>query len=153
MLQNVPKGLVAGFIATLVLSALMVAKSMMGLMPELNVIEMLTQTMGASSQLAGWAVHFVIGSVVWGGLFALLAARIPGESFWLKGILFGVAAWLLMMILVMPMAGAGLFGLSLGIAAPIMTLMLHVVFGAVLGGVYAAQHPAPDSTAIGVRSL
>jgi len=47
--------------------------------------------------------------------------------------MFGTAAWLLMMIIVMPMAGAGLFGLGIGIGAPIATLVLHWVYGAVLG--------------------
>jgi len=37
----------------------------------------------------------------------------------------------------MPMAGAGLFGMRLGMMAPVMTLLMHLVFGAVLGGVYA----------------
>jgi len=49
---------------------------------------------------------------------------------------FGVLAWGLMMVMVMPMAGAGFFGLSLGMMAPVMTLMLHLVYGAVLGSVY-----------------
>jgi hypothetical protein len=44
----------------------------------------------------------------------------------------------MMMVAVMPMAGAGFFGMNLGIAAPVMTLMLHIIFGAVLGGVYGA---------------
>ncbi len=35
------------------------------------------------------------------------------------------------------MAGAGIFGMNLGMMAPIMTMMLHAVFGAVLGGVFA----------------
>lgn len=43
-----------------------------------------------------------------------------------------------MMVVVMPMAGAGLFGMKLGMAAPVMTLVLHMIFGGVLGGVYAA---------------
>jgi hypothetical protein len=55
-----------------------------------------------------------------------------------SGVLFGTAAWLMMMIAVMPMAGAGLFGMSMGIMAPIMTLMLHAVFGAVLGATFQA---------------
>nr|WP_244483514.1 DUF6789 family protein [Mesorhizobium sp. 1M-11] len=38
-----------------------------------------------------------------------------------------------MMILPMPMAGAGLFGLALGMMAPVMTLILHFIWGAVLG--------------------
>ena len=42
----------------------------------------------------------------------------------------------MMMIVIMPMAGAGLFGMNMGVMAPVMTLMLHVIFGAVLGLVY-----------------
>ena len=37
----------------------------------------------------------------------------------------------------MPMAGAGFFGMQLGMMTPVMTLVMHLVFGAVLGGVYA----------------
>jgi hypothetical protein len=36
------------------------------------------------------------------------------------------------------MAGAGVFGLNLGLMVPIATLGLHVVFGLVLGGVFGA---------------
>jgi hypothetical protein len=138
---NMLKGMVAGFAATIVLSALMVMKTLMGLMPELNTIAMLTNMMGASSPVMGWVAHFVIGTVIWGGLFAWLNANIPGGGQWLKGIIFGVAAWLLMMIAVMPMAGEGFFGMSLGMMAPVMTLVLHIIFGAVLGGVYGAERP------------
>jgi hypothetical protein len=42
----------------------------------------------------------------------------------------------MMMLVVMPMAGAGSFGLGLGIMAPLVTLALHIVFGLVLGGIY-----------------
>jgi hypothetical protein len=137
-MQNISAGLVAGFVATVVLSALMVAKGMMGLMPELDIAAMIGTMMGASVAV-GWIVHFMIGTIAWGGGFALLYELIPGGSAVVKGILFGVAAWLGMMILVMPMAGAGLFGMNLGIMAPIMTLVLHIVFGAVLGAVYQTR--------------
>ncbi len=46
-----------------------------------------------------------------------------------------------MMIAVMPMAGAGLFGMNFGMMAPGMTMVLHIVFGAVLGVVYGAERP------------
>jgi len=36
----------------------------------------------------------------------------------------------------MPMAGVGLFGMTMGLMAPMMTLVLHVIFGAVLGVTY-----------------
>lgn len=135
------KGMVAGFAATVVLSALMIMKSAMGLMPELNVIVMLAKMMGAASPAAGWLAHFFVGTVLWGALFAWLSPYLPGGSYWVKGVVFAAGAWLLMMIAVMPMAGAGLFGIDLGIMAPIMTFVLHVVFGLVLGSVYGAERP------------
>lgn len=41
-----------------------------------------------------------------------------------------------MMIMLMPMAGAGLFGMKMGLMAPMMTLVLHLIFGTVLGWCY-----------------
>ncbi len=133
--MNIPKAIFAGFIATLVLSVLMIFKAMMGLMPDLNVIKMLAHMMHAAPVM-GWVAHFVVGAIIWGIAFALLFNKLPSQAPWLKGIIFAIGAWVLMMIVVMPMAGAGLFGLHLGIMAPVMTLVLHIIFGAVLGGVY-----------------
>ena len=42
-----------------------------------------------------------------------------------------------MMIAVMPMVGSGFFGMTLGMMAPFMTLVLHIIFGAGLWKVYA----------------
>lgn len=135
-MSRLGRGILAGFVATVVLSVFMVMKQMMGMMPQMDVIRMLTAMIGASSPLVGWAMHFMIGSLVWGGLFALLQNRIPGGTTVVRGVVFGIGAWLMMMIAVMPMAGAGLFGLQFGMAAPVMTLLLHIVFGASLGAVY-----------------
>ena len=128
--------MVAGLAATVVLSMIMLMKGMMGLMPELNVIGMLAGMMKSSATIA-WVAHFMIGTIIWGVLFAVVHEKLPGNSSLIKGIVFGIGAWLLMMIAVMPMAGAGMFGMKLGMMAPIMTMMLHAVFGAVLGGVFA----------------
>jgi len=131
------KGVIAGLVATIVLSALMMLKSKMGILPQLDPIGMMAGMMGGDRSM-GWVAHFVIGTAVWGGGFALLYDSIPGGSSILRGIVFGIAGWLIMMIAVMPMAGAGMFGMGLGIGvmAPLMTLMLHIIFGAVLGGVF-----------------
>ncbi len=134
-MNNVTKGVVAGLVATIVLSAIMYVKEMMGLMPELNVIGMLAGMM-KSGAMMGWVAHFTIGPVIWGVLYVLLYRSIPGGSHLVKGIVFGIGAWVIMMVAVMPMAGAGMFGMKLGMMAPVMTLMLHAIFGAVLGGVY-----------------
>ena len=134
-MHNISAGLLAGFIATVVLSAMMVIKGMMGVMPELDVAAMIGMMMGAPVAV-GWIIHFMIGTIAWGGGFALLYDVIPSDSAVGKGIVFGVAAWLGMMIMIMPMAGAGFFGMNMGVMAPVMTLVLHIVFGAVLGLVY-----------------
>jgi uncharacterized membrane protein YagU involved in acid resistance len=67
-----------------------------------------------------------------------LYKSLPGKSPLVKGLVFSVCAWLLMMVIAMPMSGAGLFGMNLGMMAPVMTLMLHLIWGAVLGGSYGA---------------
>ena len=140
-MNNYIRSMVAGFVATVVLSARMLMQSVMGVMPELDVIQMLTSmahlNMGLPVNPAvGWILHFMIGTVVWGFLFTFLYERLPGRGAVVKGIVFGTLAWLLMMLLVMPMAGAGLFGLNMGVMAPVMTLMLHLIWGAVLGSVF-----------------
>jgi uncharacterized membrane protein YagU involved in acid resistance len=134
---NIGKGILGGIVGTAVMSALMLMKSAMGLMPELDVIQMLSGMMGISAGIA-WVIHFMIGAI-WGVLFALSYRVIPGGSSVVKGMLFGVGAWLMMMIMVMPMAGAGFFGMKMGMMAPVMTLMLHIIFGAVMGMVYGKE--------------
>jgi YHS domain-containing protein len=137
MMHNVKEGMRAGLVATTVLSALMVAKSAVGLLPTLDIVSLLSTLMGCDS-VAGWFADFMIGAFILSGMFALLEPMLPEWELWLKGVLFGVGVWLAMMLGVMPMAGGGLFGKNLGMVAPIMTLVLHVIYGAVLGGVYAA---------------
>ena len=134
-MNNLTKGAVAGLAATVVLSAVMLAKGMMGLMPELDVVAMLAAMM-KSGAMMGWIAHFMIGTVVWGVSYAVLHSSIPGGSDVMKGVIFGIGAWVIMMLAVMPMARAGMFGMKLGMMAPVMTMMLHALFGAVLGGVY-----------------
>lgn len=128
-------GFIAGLIATLVLSAAMLFKQSMGVMPELDPIDMITTMMGAGSRAAGWFGHFVIGTIFWGGAFAIIGPHLPGP-YWLRGVSFAIGAWLVMMIVVMPMAGAGLFGLGRGTKVAVATLLLHVLFGLVIGSAY-----------------
>lgn len=98
---------------------------------------MLTHMMGTQTPAAGWMVHFFIGVIAWGAAFAWVDSKLP-YAHWVNGVLFATGAWLMMMIVVMPMAGAGLFGLQLGVMAPVATLVMHWIYGVVLGGVYGA---------------
>jgi len=133
-------GIAAGFVATVVLSAMMLVKHSMGLVPELDPIEDIVHVADHLTGMTlplpfGWIGHFVLGTVAWGIISAALQASLPGAPV-VKGLIFGALAWLAMMIIFTPLAGHGLFALSLGPQATVATLVLHLIYGAVLGGVY-----------------
>ena len=139
--SKIIKGIIAGFAGTIVLTMLMMMKAKMGMMPELNPVhmmaDMVADKMGMEPNvMIGWIMHFMIGSVVWGAGFAVLNNLIPSQNQIKKGVLFGMGAWLMMMIGPMPMGGNGLFGMNLGPMAPMMTFVFHIIFGVVLGSVF-----------------
>jgi len=152
-MRDIPKGMLAGLVATIVLSALMVSKSMMGLMPQLDIARMIAGMMGSpDTPLIGWIVHFAIGIVVYGIAIAVLDSKLPGTSHVGHGVMLGVIGWLIMMVMLMPMAGAGLFGMNMGIMAPVMTLVLHLIFGAVLGWMYGRSTVPADASMARART-
>lgn len=135
-MDDVVKGFTAGFIATLVVTAMMTIKARMGLAPGLDVISLLAELVAAPGQpLYGWLAHFAVGMVVWGELFALASDLVPGPYI-AKGISFGVAGWLLMMFLFFPLAGHSVFGSDLGGMVAVVSFGLHMIFGLALGVTY-----------------
>ena len=61
---------------------------------------------------------------------------LPGRQAWQKGVSFGFGASLLIMLMLMPLAVAGYFGMELSPLQPVLTLLLHLVYGAVLGATF-----------------
>jgi len=146
-MSNALKGMVAGLVATLVLSGLMVLNSATELMPQIHIIRWLT-ALGTLSVPSAWMDHFIVGVIIWGLLFAVYDGAASRPAPWLKGIIFGVFTWLMMMVTFMPLAGAGFFGAKVDISTLIGLLVLNLIFGAVLGvtydllGVVAPVRPA-----------
>jgi uncharacterized membrane protein YagU involved in acid resistance len=137
---NVKAGLLAGFIATVVLSILMIGKGAMGFAPQLSPIEDIVHVGELLTGIrlpmpVGWVGHFLLGTVAWGIAYTVLLPRLPGVAL-VKGLIFGALAWLAMMIIFMPLAGNGLFGLALGVQAVVASLVLHLIYGATLGIAY-----------------
>jgi hypothetical protein len=129
-------GMVAGFFATAALSVLMLMKQSMKFMPQMDMIAMIAGMMKVSRPM-GWVIHFMVGTVLYGGIFGwILAPSLSGTSYWILGIVLGGLGWLFAMVAMMPMAGKGFFGMKIGIMAPMMSLLMHIFFGAVLGWVY-----------------
>lgn len=147
MKNTIRHSMIAGFIATVVLSILMIMKKITGVMPQMNPIADLVLILQNLSGLSvmpvfAWILHFFIGTVVWGGIFALLYTKLPGGNV-IKGIVLGVGAWLLMMLTVEPLAGHGIFGLQTSPVIPVMSMMLHIIYGAILGVVYGKLSKIP----------
>ncbi|MEA2988955.1 MAG: hypothetical protein QOG83_1666 [Alphaproteobacteria bacterium] len=134
-MSNVVKGLIAGLVATLVLTGLMVLNGAFGLMPEINIIRWLT-ALGTLSVPSAWMDHFIVGVVIWGMLFAAYDSIASRPALWIKGLIFGVFAWAMMMVSFMPLAGAGFFGAKIDNSALLGLLALHLVYGLVLATTY-----------------
>lgn len=129
-------GILSGFVATSVLSAFMAMKQVAGLMRQMDMIGMISGML-KSSRTIGWLVHFAVGGILYGGVFGWIFAPAAGTNgYWLMGALLGVLGWLIAMSVMMPMSGNGFFGLKLGGMVPVMSLMMHLVFGVVLGWTY-----------------
>jgi uncharacterized membrane protein YagU involved in acid resistance len=139
------RGLVAGVLATGILSVCMAIKSAAGIVPQANAIETLTKVSAVWLHAprvpwAGWLEHFFIGSVLWGLSFAFVEPWLPGPAV-RKGLIFCIGAWIVMMVLLLPAAGAGFFGVKLGYGAPLATLVLHLIWGFSLGLIYGFLTP------------
>ena len=99
---NIGKGLTAGLAATVALLILMILKAQVGLMPGLDIPKMLAGLAGAPGQpLVGWAVHLVIGIVLYGIAIATLDDRLPGDGSLMHGLVLAVVGCLIMMLVLM----------------------------------------------------
>ncbi len=139
-IDNIRIGVMAGFVATVVLSLLMLTKSWVPQLDPVVMLDGIARSVVADLQLpvpmAGWLWHFVIGTLWWGPLFAIMAPILPGRRMYQKGVAFGIGASLLIILMTMPMAGAGYFDMKLSPLQPLVTLLQHIVYGATLGAVY-----------------
>jgi hypothetical protein len=130
------KGIIAGFVATVVISLIFVGFNALGVLPDLDIVHLIDQ-LGSVQRGAAWVDHFIVGALLWGPIFtAFTSMMLEGWPRWQKGLIFGVIAWVAMMVIFMPVIGAGLFGLKLGLVAPVGMFGLHMVYGLVLGTVF-----------------
>jgi hypothetical protein len=130
------KGVIAGFFATCVLTGIMLLFSAAGVLPELDIVGHIDK-LGSIQRAAAWVDHYIVGALLWGPIFAAFdATTAETRPRWQKGLMFGVITWFLMMLLFMPVIGAGLFGLRLGLIEPIGMLGMNLVYGLVIGVVF-----------------
>ncbi len=137
MERNWARAVVGGLVGTLIMTAIgLWVAPMMGI-PRMNPADMLAGAMGGST-LLGWAGHLMIGTIL-ALIYAVVARRLPGPPP-VRGALYGLAPWILAMLIVLPMMGMPVFG---GAAATAMgSLIGHLVYGATLGAIYGQPDEA-----------
>ena len=143
----------AGLVATLILTLVLAAGPAIGA-PPLNLPLWDGTLFTLNLPLAvgfGYLVHFAVGLALASLYVQVAEPRLTGEP-WLKGAVFGALVWAALMLVGLPlfdaldplvanglMAAPGVFALGLGVTAPLMLLVAHLLYGAVLGQLTGAR--------------
>lgn len=137
---NFGRAALAGLGATAVMTMPMLAGPMMG-MPKMLIGDMLGSFLHIGSA-AGWVMHAMIGVVLALIYAGAVAGRLPGNRT-VRGAIYGFGVFLVAQLVVTPMMGGGMF--SGGNVPMIMgSLLGHLVYGAVLGGIYGTTSGAGE---------
>ena len=142
MKSKISQSIIAGMVATAVMTGFMFLAPMMGL-PKMNPAEMLSGMMGVPV-IAGYLIHFMIGVIFAAAYVYLFNPKVRIQSKLVKGILFGFAVFIfaqLMLFIIgkmmpMPMPQDNMMLMMLG------SLIGHLVYGIVVALVvpaYAVQ--------------
>jgi hypothetical protein len=139
LLHDLRKGAFAGLVATVPVAFIAVIKQFLGLIPELDIIGILTGLAGIPWSGTGWVLLFVIGGVLGMG-FASLDSHVSdvteaGEM--LRGAFFGFLLWIVLMIIFIPLYSNEGFGYMFAGGV----LAACIIFGVVLGMVYERTKP------------
>lgn len=129
------RGLGWGIGATVAMSVVMIVGMTTGIAPMPEPIPAAIVTSVLGSELAPPLLMGLAGGshLGYGGLWGLVFAESVSDATIGKGLLLGVFLWLLMQVAVLPMIGWGLFGTAVTPAIAGATLVLHLIYGAVLG--------------------
>lgn len=142
MQPSIARVIGAGLLATLVMTGVgLYAAPLMGI-PAMNPADMLASKMGGITIL-GWMGHLMIGTVLALAYAKIFLGRLPGPAF-TQGAIFSLIPWLMAQVMVMPMMGMPLFSGSMALAGG--SLIGHLMYGTVLGGV-AGGGPVRQSPA------
>lgn len=144
MKPSVGRAIAGGLVGTILLTLMMrfVAPMMTG--QKMDVAGKLGDMTGMGP-IAGMIMHFLVGSVIFGLIYAFVLFRfLPGAP-WQKGLLSGVIFWLGLEILMVPMMGGGLFSSQMGgMKIVVAALIAHLVYGAALGLIAGSTAAKPS---------
>lgn len=159
------KAFTAGMVGGAVMTGIMwMARTFMGMPMNLEMMEgtMLVQPPSGVAWIVGLLMHLVISGLI-GLLYAWGFERVTRRAGWLVGAGFGVLHAIIggvMMGMVpaihplipemMPAPGAFLSNIPMG---PLAFLMLHIIYGAVVGAIYKPVAHAHRAAAVDSRAV
>ena len=107
------------------------------LMQMMGMIPMVAMMVGSESVAVGWVIHLAISAFIGASFAVLFGSRVHTVTTGLLfGVGYGIVWWVLGALIAMP-ARLGMPVFELNTTA-MQSLMGHIIFGAVLGGVVAA---------------
>jgi hypothetical protein len=124
-----------GVLATIGMSVIMIIGKVTGMapMPKPIPLAIVTQILGEGTLkplLMGLAIIFHLG---YGGFWGAFLFSVTDSVTIMKGFVLGVALWLIMQLVVLPFLGWGVFGMDITPKIAIATLVLHLLYGGILG--------------------
>jgi hypothetical protein len=122
---NIGKGIIAGLVASATVAGAVFLTALTGVIQASDPVQAASGIMLTPTGLS-WVVHFAVGTFLWGPLLAVLSPILP-SPFWFKGLLFGMFAWLIMLLVI--------WAVDQGSPPQpdIPPVLLHLLFGTVLG--------------------
>jgi hypothetical protein len=90
--------------------------------------------------MVGMVIHLMMGILIYPLVYGILLRRyLPGSAL-VRGLIWGSILWMMMEVAVMPMLGAGVFGINgPGMMGAVAALMAHLVYGGLLGWIAAGE--------------
>ncbi len=139
--------LMGGFLATLVMTALMYLASEAGA-PRMDIAARLGTLFGhgVPGVMTGWwwagmIFHFVNGTIICSLIYSYFVyGWLPG-SHWFRGMLWGIVVWVVMEVTLMPVTGSGIFGdhAASPLARIAISFIAYGMYGAILGALAGTQ--------------
>jgi len=140
------RALLGGLVGWVALTLVMVMAPLMGV-PPMSIPSMLGGMFGVNSLVFGWIMHLMIGLVL-GLVYAYRIAPHFSGAPWLRGLLYSLLPWLVLMVVIAPVLPVlnpmlakmppGFFFANIGFMAIMGTLIAHLVYGVVLGAIVGA---------------
>lgn len=132
MKSNLGKAILGGLIGTVLMTLMMkFVAPMMGV--QMDIAKNLADMMG-TSHMIGLAAHFMLGTLIFPAIYVFLVYSFLAGAPVVRGMIFAVALWAILEIVLMPMMGMGLFGMrGPGPMGAMAALVAHLIYGASLG--------------------